>query len=435
MTEFDPTKANDSPASGGVVGTGPMTMTTAAAVSAQPETLEVEVHTMPDRFAPGRGSSGGSGKPGRRWVIVAALVLLLLVGGAVGAYFYLNLGPNPFMPKPLPASNNQVPVNTNTTATPNTNATNEPANSNVSNTNISNDTPEGRDQQRISDVSVLVKALDQYYVKYGSYPQFLSAIPQDILPVIPSDPSTRSPYTYGPRENKQSYVIIMDVEKGVSFKGEFLTARSYEVSPEQNVNPVGEPGTTPPPSTAGNIDSDGDGLTASEEQLFKTSAFNTDTDADGYQDNVEIGNYYSPINSGNVTLEQAGLIKRYTDSTLGYSFYYPSTWVASTVGGIEREVLVTATTGEDFSIKVVDNVKNQTAWEWYAENISFDFNPQNVEMTKVAGQDAVRSLNGLGAYFSYGSYIYSIEYKLKSTETVDYPNVFTSLLNRFSLGS
>lgn len=403
----------------------------------QPLTIG-DIHTMPDKFLGGSPASrvvvaGGSGK---RTLVIIAIVFVVLAGITAGAYFYLQ-SPNNFLTgTPVPATN-QAPSaqNTNTAQVPPTNEsnTNEPAASN----------PEAlaRDAQRATDITKLAKALDEYYKQFNAYPQFLSVIPAELLAEIPTDPKTKTAYTYTPKNDRQTYGILFEVEEQLTINANDgpITKGTWEFSPSDYQQLIGNANTntttkTPPATTTENlaVDTDGDGLTAAEEKLFGTSPDSADTDSDGFRDNVEISSFYSPNTSGPTTLEQAGFVKPYTPASAEFSIYYPSSWVVSVSPQNPNETLVTSDTGENFSITRSDNPNSLTSWEWYSQNVSYDFNKENVDIITVAKKEAVRTLDGLRVYVVDKNHAYSIVYNLNAAGAVQYPNVFALLLNKFS---
>lgn len=345
-------------------------------------------------------------------------------GLTAGAYFYLNSDLNPFVPKAPPPDTN---VPTAPVATTNTNQA-------TSTTPAIDAAASARDQQRIADVTTIARALEDYKTRFSSYPQFMSQIPADIASSLPVDPKTQKSYAYNATADRQSYLLVFDVESGVTFKNRSLTPGSWDVSPSDFNETAGTTNTNPgDASQLANLDADGDGLTAAEEKLFKTSPVASDTDADGYKDAVEIQNLFSPINSGAITLEAAGLVSHYTHATLGYSLYYPSIWAVSIPSGNQQQALVTSDTGEDFTIEVFDNTDHLTSWDWYTKKVSSDFNKNNVTFVTIAGHEAVKTKDGLTVYLATKDHMYVFTYDLNGVSTVNYPNVFNLLLTRVTL--
>lgn len=408
----------------------------------QPLTIG-DIHTMPDKFLGGSPTSRvvvASSGPGKKMIVIIVIVFVVLAGITAATYFYLQSPNNLLTGKPAPATN-QAPSaqNTNTAQVPVTNEanTNQPAASD----------PEAliRDAQRVTDITMIAKALDEYYKQFNAYPQFLSVIPTELLAAIPTDPKTKVAYTYTPKNDRQSYGILFEVEERLTFNTNDgpIAKGSWEFSPSDYQQLIGNTNTntnatatTTPGGTSENlaVDTDGDGLTAAEEKLFGTSPDSADTDSDGFRDNGEISNFYSPLASGSTTLEQAGLVKPYTPASGEFSIYYPSSWVVSVSPQNPNETLVTSDTGENFSITRSDNPNNLTSWEWYSQNVSYDFNKENVDIITVGNKqkEAVRTLDGLRVYVANGNKVYSIVYNLNTAGAVLYPNVFSLLLSKFS---
>lgn len=410
------------------------------APASPPPSMQVgEIRTMPDKFMtggmPAFSASTPSGKPtsGRKLVLVVAIVAVVLGAITAGAYFFINSGfdigslfggvsPATNQNQVVPPNTNELPGTTTPTTTP----------PQITEQIIA------RDQQRLNDLETIAKALEEYFKQFGSYPQFLSVIPKTLLSEVPLDPLTRAPYTYTAKDNRQSYGIVIDIEGETRFNDQTLVRGTWEFTREDftqtgtDILPD-ETATSTVPLL--NIDSDGDGLTLAEERLMTTSPDVVDTDGDGYRDNAEISNFYSPVQTGNVRLDEAGLVTKYTSVSYNYSFYYPSSWLVSTVPGNPAQTLVAFGDGGDISVTVSENANKQTSWDWYVANVSSDYNKNNVNFIKVGGYEAVRSLDGLKVYVAAGSQVLSIIYEVGEGRTINYPNIFQLFLDRLQFGS
>jgi len=406
------------------------------------------IHTMPQKFIDTHHAAVAvKAVSGKRMLIIVSIVALVLGAITVGAYFYFQSSGNIFsggIPQPSVPAPDQDTINENTAQPPRNENTSDDANSNVAPPIVENG--QGRDEQRVADIIEIARALDEYHDRFSVYPQFLTVIPKDILPVLPADPLSDQPYTYTTEDNRRSFAIVFDVEEQAVFKGEILDTGTWELTPDDfnddipvatNTNQAPPPIPPPPSDPIGNananLDADGDGLTTAEEKVLGTSAATHDSDADGFRDNIELGNFYSPIHPGDVKLDQSGIVKLFTNTTHGYSFYHPAGWVVSVPDADQREVLISTGTGEDFSITVDDNPQQSTSWEWYSETISFSSDTSAVTFVEIAGYEAVSTLDSLRMYVAVGDVVLSIVYNLNDVPTVNYPNIFNLILDRLTI--
>ena len=162
--------------------------------------------------------------------------------------------------------------------------------------------------------------------------------PSPLRPVAPTQavipPTTPEvmPMSFEPEQGSKRWLlwagigvlVLAVVGGGVWF---WWSSRSSAPSPATTEQPVTEETTTPPVTEptptppAGNVDTDGDGLTDTEEQalgtdprradsdedglfdreevsIYKSNPLNPDSDGDGYADGEEVRNGYSPIGPG-----------------------------------------------------------------------------------------------------------------------------------------
>src|SRR3989344_3988922 len=384
-----------------------------------------EIRTMPDKFINAPGGVGGSGV---RLVPIAIIIVVVGILG-FGGYYVFSSGilstlfggrtgtTPPAVPQPQEPSTPPVVTPPASPTTPGQPPV--PVDSEAT----------ARDAQRITDVETIVQALESYFKQFGSYPQFLSLLPKTMLSVIPTDPKTKNSYTYTPKENRTTYGIVVDFETNYQFKGQQLQSRTWEFTKQDFVLPSV---TVPeqPPAEDLNADIDGDGLTLAEERLMTTQPSSADSDSDGYPDNAEIQNFYSPIQTGDVKLDAAGLVASYTDAGLHVSFYYPTNWVVTRSPGEAQELLITVGTGEDIAVTMIDNPDSLTSWEWYSTVVNSSGNRDDVRFMNIGTYEAVRTLDERSVYVSIGTHTYSIVFMVNSVTTMNYPNVFQLLLDR-----
>jgi hypothetical protein len=179
-------------------------------------------------------------------------------------------------------------------------------------------------------------------------------------------------------------------------------------------------------------DTDADGLTDKEEQLFGTSITSADSDSDTYLDLEEINNGYSPV-APLESLVEGELFSTYTNPTYGYRAPYPVSWLADSLDQTNKQVLFISDTEEFFEILIEENPLNTPIVDWYRgqsptlANISLD-------ITLVANRPAVWSPDGLTLYTAKDGLIYIITYNNGTRDTVSWPNVFKYFYTNFSFG-
>ncbi|MFH1145656.1 MAG: hypothetical protein V1707_01685 [bacterium] len=203
----------------------------------------------------------------------------------------------------------------------------------------------------------------------------------------------------------QARAVITSLPSGIVavVSSQALTKRKQPTpSPELPVS-VGE---TLRPAT----DTDNDGLTDSEETLYRSDSNNPDSDGDSYLDGTEVRNLYSP-GSGNATalLIESGLVKPYRNDVYGYQLLYPSSWAAdSPVGSDGRTVLFTPPeTGEVIEILALENDQNQQLLDWY---VSRGGKRESVSEATVNGLTAITGLDGSFVYVAVKGRVYGMFY-------------------------
>jgi type II secretion system protein G len=102
-------------------------------------------------------------------------------------------------------------------------------------TNLYSSRGKARDAKRISDIAQIQLALEQYFNKNGGYPSDQSSLVPDTLKdqgyisVIPTDPTTRSKYTYVTDSNGThfDYVLKATLEYTNGATADALTGTIY----------------------------------------------------------------------------------------------------------------------------------------------------------------------------------------------------------------
>ncbi len=177
-------------------------------------------------------------------------------------------------------------------------------------------------------------------------------------------------------------------------------------------------------------DSDNDGLTDKEEEIYKTNKDDPDTDKDGFSDSSEIINLYSPLSAG-TKLAETDLIKIYTNQTFGYSLFYPAPFLPREMPESEdREVVISSETGEFFGIVVQDNLEMLPIENWYKKQIK-GLETDKLVKTEVDGHEAVWSLDGLTLYIGKGDKIYVFTYNIGGATIANFKSTYQMMIKSF----
>ncbi|MFN3301821.1 MAG: hypothetical protein ACK413_02225 [Patescibacteria group bacterium] len=178
-------------------------------------------------------------------------------------------------------------------------------------------------------------------------------------------------------------------------------------------------------------DSDNDGLTDKEEEIYQTDKNNPDTDNDGYPDGSELINLFSPIQGYGAKLADSNLIKIYTNETFGYSLFYPSSFIVKVMPESgDKEVIISSEIGEFFSLVVQENPEMLPVEEWYKKQIS-ELGIEKLTKTKVDNEEAIWSLDGLTLYIGKKDKIFVFSYNIGGQTTANFKSTYLMMVKSF----
>lgn len=188
------------------------------------------------------------------------------------------------------------------------------------------------------------------------------------------------------------------------------------------------------------IDSDGDGLTDSEERMYGTNDQLPDSDADGFFDGEELKKLFDPVRGQGARLDISPLAHSYVNTAFKYRMLFPASWVAKAVNSTEREVLFTSSTGEFISMNVEDNLSGITPLEWYVTIKEPGMNPAQLQTISGATWNGVVSSSGRTIYFNRRSdgsqsnvpLMYSLTYNLNTKNEVNFLTTFQMMIQSFA---
>lgn len=214
-----------------------------------------------------------------------------------------------------------------------------------------------------------------------------------------------------------------------------------------NVNAAANANTNRPVGTGpvlpASKDTDGDGLTDTEEAVFGTDPSKPDTDGDGFIDGKQLnasGQYvgevylgFDPTQAGTRLADNPRLVTTFTNQTYPYKVLYLAKWTARTADA-DRTLLITPDlgTGEYFQLVVADNPSKLSAKAWY-QSINPAATDSEIETLSVNGLEGARSPDKNTVYLVKGDKTYAITYNTGLLSEVNYRVAFDVLVNNFSL--
>lgn len=210
-----------------------------------------------------------------------------------------------------------------------------------------------------------------------------------------------------------------------------------------STEPVATTPTTPIPSESVNpfpvgritgIDSDSDGLTDVEEStLYATDPRKPDSDSDGFLDGNEVFHRYNPNGDAPGTLEEAGLVRLFTQggATARVTLLYPTSWSAVVdpvpiVPGATSTASFTASSGE----RVVSEVYTKEATESIAAWMSRTEHVREGSSTHTKnGLVAFVARDQLTAIIDGGTELVLLTYRPNESGAIEFLQTFKMMLN------
>lgn len=183
-------------------------------------------------------------------------------------------------------------------------------------------------------------------------------------------------------------------------------------------------------------DSDNDGLTDFEEELYGTEINKADTDEDGYQDGAEFKTLFNPMAASGALLVNSGLVNIYTNPTFNYDLYHPAGWLAKTTDMSLEEVVFQSATGEYFSLVIERNPDNLSLVDWIVNQFP-DADLDQLQITEnKQDYQVVISEDKMTNYimpFSNSEIVYVLNYESGGTEQLNFMTSFEMVRNSFNV--
>jgi len=259
----------------------------------------------------------------------------------------------------------------------------------------------------------------------------------DFIPINPNPGG--SVYIYVPQDSNQAYKLSFTLEEGAEIGVLKLLAGEY-IASAALIEPLVEGGNEDDDLDVGDddglellsgLDSDSDGLTDIEENLYETSSTLVDSDEDGYSDASELTSLYDPSQPATL-LADVDTVTQYINTTYNYSVLYPSEWTVRALTEDKMEIIFNSKTTEFIQILVLENPLGLSARNWYL-NYDTDVNPDTLKEIVLNNIVGVQTGSDRYTYLGVGSNIYSIIYNVGTTNQLNYQATYEMMLNSWEL--
>jgi len=176
------------------------------------------------------------------------------------------------------------------------------------------------------------------------------------------------------------------------------------------------------------LDSDGDGLTNSEETLLGSDPNQTDSDSDGYSDGSEVMNGYDPARP-KAMLSESTKIK--TEKIGILNFYIPSAWRRG--AGPAGSVIIYTGTLASININLKTYTSTNGLMDYLIANNPGTGAADYILGTNNNGANVVYSKDKLSAWLLTGDTVFEIKYAVGGSTVMDFGTIFEYMLKTASL--
>lgn len=237
-------------------------------------------------------------------------------------------------------------------------------------------------------------------------------------------------------KNKPSSPVAPQEETPLSetsIKEESLPKADEESGPvipvEEEIATTTEEAETGSSGLSAGDDSDGDGLTDKEENLFGSDINKADSDGDGYNDKSEVIGLYDP--TGTKKLENGSRVVKYNNSAYHYNLIYPTNWAVSSIGG-KDSIIFKSNDNHFVQVIVQANTGNKSIADWYRDQISAEA-VSSAKIVEAKSWSGIKSEDNFTLYLtdSANKNIYIITYNFGNNNIVEYGNVFEMIIKSF----
>lgn len=403
-------------------------MTENKEVIGQDDGVKGQMYTMPSTVAHPKHSGGKKKSP----ILIIGVILILGIVIAAAIYVFST---NMFLPADDLSVDNDLLVNS-----PLTDKIPDDIKPDQEAAPVDDSSPVERDEQRLQDISSIRSALALYYQVKKAYPDILVDLIDDYLESIPVNPNPGGvAYSYLPQDSNQSYKLTFTLESGGQMGPLNFTAGDYQADP-MVINPFLEPSEEEVGEAINEgegadliigLDSDNDGLTDIEENLYQTDSTLVDSDADGYSDASELVNLYDPSQADSMLID-SNLVTKYINTAFNYSMLYPTEWTVRALTEDKKEIIFNSTTTEFVQVIILANALALSAKNWYLQ-YNANANPDDLREIILSNTVGIQTTDKRYTYLGIGSNIYAIIYNIGTSNQLNYSATYDMMLNSWEL--
>lgn len=178
-------------------------------------------------------------------------------------------------------------------------------------------------------------------------------------------------------------------------------------------------------------DTDKDGLTDKEEEIFKTDLGVADTDNDSFTDGHEVFYLYNPAGKEPERLIDSGSVQEFVNPNYGYKFYYPISWKLGSVDPDFKDVLINTITGEFIEIRTFEKNSGEDFATWFGQAAPQEKYSELVEFDGYFNEKGRRRNDDLVYYFVTESKVYVVIYHPMNSSSINYRSIIKVVARSF----
>ena len=169
-------------------------------------------------------------------------------------------------------------------------------------------------------------------------------------------------------------------------------------------------------------DTDGDGLTDAEEDVFGTSRVLADSDGDTFSDGSEVANGYDPSVTNGKLMDSRYLTTVDVDSA--WRLFFPTSWVLTSDTVLLGDFIIETATEDTIQVHLDQKPRIMAFEDWFASNNpGMDFTAL-AQGTAESGDLYWMTSDGKTAYATDGASIIRLRLMSNGSGKIDFPAVF-----------